>query len=214
MINMFGVFIGYLITIGFLGAVIAALCVFPPLCSHENKVAEAKKESLKKEYLYWREQDKAFKKWEAEYNASREKYWWAALIFVLLVAFSIAGLFTYADYQFEQMPWIEENYVTHQIVNLADNNEISGRISGSRRYMTGSISEITVYQYYYVTARGSWDLQKAGENITEFFPTDGEPCARWYRIHKEFWWNEETKYRCDIYIPENAMITDFIIDME
>ena len=213
---MFGVFIGYFLTIGLLAGLIAALCVFSALSTHEEKVKQAKKTELANsgQYQWSWEIRKAVEKWEEEYDKTREKYWVAALIFVIAIIFFVAGIFTYADYQFEQMSWEEVNYVTHQIVNLADNSEINGRISGSRRYTSGYIGEITVYQYYYVTARGSWDLQKSNEATTEFFPTDGQPCAKWYRIHKKFWWNEETKYRCDIYIPKDAMITDFIIDME
>lgn len=211
---MFANFIGWLLTIGLMNGLIASLCLFAPLSAYESKVKKAKYEELNQKYHWSWDLREAYKAWEEKYDASRTKYWYLVLVLVIIIAFATAGVLTYADYQFEKTPWTEENYVTHQIINLADNNEVSGRISGSRRYMTGSVGEITVYQYYYVTARGSWDLQKAGEKTTEFFPTDGEPCAKWYRIHKKFWWNEETKYRCDIYIPENAMITDFIIDME
>lgn len=211
---MIGNFIGWLFTVGLMNGLIVSLCVFTPLSCYEGKVKKAKYKEIEPKHRWRCDIRQEYEQWEEQYDAKREKYWIMAIVFVLIVAIGTAGILTYADYMFEQTPWTEENYVTHKIINLADNSEISGRVSGTRRTMNGYIGEITTYQYYYVTARGSWDLQKTGEKITEFFPTDGEPCARWYRIHKEFWWNEETKYRCDIYIPEDAMITDFVIDME
>ena len=211
---MFGNFIGWLLTIGLVNGLIAAMCLFFPLSSHEEKVKKEKYAEIASRHRWRCDIKEEYEQWEKQYDAKREKYWIIALILVLVIVVGTASIFTYADYMFEQTPWTEENYVTHKIVNLADNNEISGRISGTRRHTSGYIGEITTYQYYYVTARGSWDLQKAGEKTTEFFPTSEEPCAKWYRIHKKFWWNEETKYRCDIYIPEDAMITDFVIDME
>lgn len=211
---MIGNFIGWLFTVGLLNGLIAAMCVFTPLSSHEDKVKKAKYAEIAPKHRWRCDAKEEYEQWEEKYDAKREKYWRAALALVLAIMIGTAGILTYADYMFEKTPWTEENYVTHKIINLADNSEIAGRISGTRRHTSGYIGEITTYQYYYVTTRGSWDLQKANENITEFFPTDGEPCARWYRIHKEFWWNEDTKYRCDIYIPEDAMITDFVIDME
>lgn len=211
---MIGNFIGWLFTVGLLNGLIASLCVFTPLSCHEDKVKKAKYKEIEPKHRWRCDVREEYEEWEKQYDAKRGKYWIMAIAFVLIVAIGTASILTYADYMFEQTPWTEENYVTHKIINLADNSEISGRVSGTRRTMNGYVGEIITYQYYYVTARGSWDLQKASEKITEFFPTDGQPCARWYRIHKKFWWNEETKYRCDIYIPEDAMITDFIIDME
>lgn len=211
---MIGNFIGWLLTVGLMIGLIVALILLTSLSTYEDKVKKTKYKEFESKHRWWSEARTEFEKWEEQYDRERNKYWCAAIVFILVVAIASAGILTYADYQFEKTPWTETNYVTHKIINIADNSEIAGRISGTRRHASGYIGEITVYQYYYVTARGSWDLQKASEKITEFFPTDGEPCARWYRIEKEFWWNKETKYRCDIYIPEDAMITDFVIDME
>ena len=113
----------------------------------------------------------------------------------------------------ETAEWDEPvNYVTHTIVNLADNNEIEGRIRG--RYVRGYIGETTTYHYYYKQYDGGLKLQKAGEKNTTIYYTDTEPRAEWYRQTRRFWGQEETKYYCKIYIPEGSMTTEFEIDME
>lgn len=211
---MFGNFIGWLFTIGLLNGLIAALCLFIPLSSHEEKVKKAKYAEIEPKHRWRLDAKEEYEQWEKEYDAKRAKYWNAALVLILVIVVATAGVLTYADYMFEQAPWTEENYVTHQIINIADNSEINGAIYGSRRYVRGYIGEDTIYHYYYKNARGGWDLQKVNEENACLFLTDGEPVAKWYRIHKEFWWNEATKYRCDIYIPEGTITTEFVIDME
>lgn len=113
----------------------------------------------------------------------------------------------------EEMEWGEPvKYVSHEIINLADNNEIEGKISG--RYVHGYIGEKTTYHYYYKTYDGGMDLQKAGADTTKIYFTDGTPHADWYKSERTYWWNTETKYYCKIYIPEGSMTTEFTIDME
>lgn len=211
---MIGNFIGWLFTVGLLNGLIAALCLFTPLSCHEDKIKKVKYAEIESKHRWRCDANEEYKEWEKKYDASREKYWIMALILILVIVIATASILTYADYMFAKTPWTEENYVTHQIINIADNGEISGSISGSRRYVRGYISENTIYHYYYKNARGGWDLQKVSEKNACLFPTDGEPIAKWYRIHKKFWWNEDTEYRCDIYIPEGTITTEFVIDME
>lgn len=113
----------------------------------------------------------------------------------------------------DTVEWGEsECYVTHEIINLADNNEINGRIRG--RYVRGYIGEETTYHYYYERYDGGMDLQKANAKNTIIYYTDGEPHADWYRKSRTYWWNTEYEYSCKIYIPEGTMTTEFTIDME
>lgn len=113
----------------------------------------------------------------------------------------------------EEMEWGEPvKYVSHEIVNLADNNEIEGKFSG--RYVRGYIGEKTTYHYYYKTYDGGMDLQKASADITKIYFTNDTPHADWYKSERTYWWNTETKYFCKIYIPEGSMTTEFVIDME
>jgi hypothetical protein len=113
----------------------------------------------------------------------------------------------------DTVEWGEpECYVTHEIINLADNNEINGRIHG--RYVRGYIGEETTYHYYYERYDGGMDLQKANAKNTIIYYTDDEPHADWYRKSRTYWWNTEYEYSCKIYIPEGTMTTEFTIDME
>lgn len=105
-----------------------------------------------------------------------------------------------------------ENYVTHEIVNLTDNNEIEGRVRG--RYVHGYIGEKTTYHYYFKRYDGGMELQKANEDNATIYFTDGEPRAEWYRRTRTFWYHNDTEYMCKIYIPEGSMTTEFEIDME
>ena len=211
---MVGTFIGWLFTVGLMLGLIVALFLLLILSSYEEKVKKAKYAEIADKYRWRIDIKNEYEQWEKEYDAKRAKYWNAALAFILIVMVATAGIFTYADYMFEKTPWVEENYVNHKIINIADNSEINGSISGSRRYVKGYISEDTIYHYYYTNARGGWDLQKVSEKNACLFPTDGEPIAKWYRIHKKFWWNEDTKYRCDIYVPEGTITTEFVVDMK
>lgn len=113
----------------------------------------------------------------------------------------------------DTVEWGEpECYVTHEIINLADNNEINGRFHG--RYVRGYIGEETMYHYYYERSDGGMDLQKASAKNTIIYYTDGEPHADWYRKSRTYWWHTEYEYSCKIYIPEGTMTTEFTIDME
>ena len=137
------------------------------------------------------------------------------LIIIIWIIISIFfGLMTgIPTTMIEEMEWGEPvKYVSHEIVNLADNNEIEGKITG--RYVRGYIGEKTTYHYYYKTYDGGMDLQKAGADTTKIYFTDGTPRADWYKSERTYWWNTETKYSCKIYIPEGSMTTEFVIDMK
>ena len=113
----------------------------------------------------------------------------------------------------EEAEWGEPvKYVSHEMINLADNNEIEGKFSG--RYVRGYIGEKTTYHYYFKTHDGGMELQKASSDNTKIYFTDEKPHADWYKSERTYWWNTETKYYCKIYIPEGSMTTEFAIDME
>ena len=137
------------------------------------------------------------------------------LIVTILVVLGLGVYWGFPEEAIDTAEWSEPyNYITHQIVNLSDNNEINGRISGSRHYVRGYIGEETIYHYYYQQYDGGFKLQKASEKNTAIYFTDGEPRAEWYSQTRTFWWKNETKYFCKIYIPEGSMTTEFEIDME
>ena len=160
--------------------------------------------------------DKLFTAIYGKDNDKGEELW--NMIFFVCCAMAIIVLLGASFYSglpqvfIEAAKWEEPyNYVTHEIINLADNNEIEGHIRG--RYVRGYIGETTTYHCYYKQNDGGMKLQQAGEKTTTIYYTDGEPRAEWYSQTRRFWWNEETRHFCRIYIPEGTMTTEFEIDM-
>ena len=125
--------------------------------------------------------------------------------------------FMFSATQCEKQPWerAEEPYVTHTIIALTDGNEINGKFRGSRYCMSGYINEKFTYVYGYKTAAGGMKIQKAGADVaTVYFDDDTEPCAKWYRWTKKFWWCEHEKTTCDIYVPTDSLEASITIDLE
>lgn len=105
----------------------------------------------------------------------------------------------------------EKPYVTHEIMALADNNMMSGRI-----YMrSGYIDEAHHYLYGYKNHQGGMKTQKVkADNAVVFFTDDVNPCAKWYKETKNFWYMNYEKYTCDIYLPTDALVADYKIDLQ
>lgn len=135
----------------------------------------------------------------------------------MLICCFLTGLLIFTSVKCEKQPWerAEEPYVTHTIIALTDGNEIDGRFRGSRYCMSGYINEKFTYVYGYKTVGGGMKIQKAGADAaTVYFNDDIEPCAKWYRWTKKFWWCEQEKTTCDIYVPTDSMEASITIDLE
>lgn len=116
----------------------------------------------------------------------------------------------------DQMSWQREDpYVTHSLIALSDGNEINGRIRGSKYSMSGYINEKFTYVYGYKTYGGGMKIQKAGADTTVvYFRDDIDPCAKWYKETKKYWWAEDERYTCDIFIPTDSLEAKITIDLE
>lgn len=140
------------------------------------------------------------------------------LIGVLLCVVSLSCLHVayYANNQFDKQPWSRTDpYVTHTIVALQDGNEVNGSFSGKRYGISVYINEEFMYVYGYKTYNGGMKIQKVSEKYaTVFFDDNIAPCAKWYKETKKFWWLEDTKYTCDIFIPTGSLQTEIVIDMQ
>jgi hypothetical protein len=130
------------------------------------------------------------------------------IVLMILVAF--------ASTKCEKQPWHRDDpYITHTVIALQDGNEINGRIRGSRYCMSGYINEKFTYVYGYKTAGGGMKIQKAGEDTTTvYFRDDIEPCAKWYEETRKFWFVEETRYTCDIFVPTDSLDARITIDLQ
>jgi hypothetical protein len=81
--------------------------------------------------------------------------------------------------------------------------------------MSGYINEKFTYVYGYKTVGGGMKIQKAGEDTTTvYFRDDIEPCAKWYEETRKFWFVEETRYTCDIFVPTDSLETSITIDLK
>lgn len=136
---------------------------------------------------------------------------------VTLISTLLFASFLVSIERCEKQPWerAEEPYVTHTIIALTDGNEIDGKFRGSRYCMSGYINEKFTYVYGYKTASGGMKIQKAGADAaTVYFNDDIEPCAKWYRWTRKFWWCEQEKTTCDIYVPTDSLEANITIDLE
>lgn len=135
---------------------------------------------------------------------------------MLIVALLMFGLEIYASAKCSDQPWQREDpYVVHTVMALADGNEVNGRFSRRRYCMSGYINEKYTYVYGYRTAGGGMKIQKAGEDTTVvYFRDDTSPCAKWYEETKTFWWEKQTRYTCDIYVPTDSLQAGITIDLQ
>lgn len=135
----------------------------------------------------------------------------------MLACFFLTGLLIFSAVKCEKQPWVqaEEPYVTHTIIALSDGNEINGKFRGSRYCMSGYINEKFTYVYGYKTAGGGMKIQKAGADVaTVYFNDDIEPCAKWYRWTKKFWFLEQEMTTCNIYVPTDSLEANITIDLK
>ena len=156
-------------------------------------------------YAIWRLIDSWFADWDDVMS-------WVNTI-VITIALCVGMYSGIPTAMIDTVEWSEpECYVTHEIVNLADNNEVQGCVRG--RYVRGYIGEETMYHYYYERSDGGMDLQKVNAKNAIIYYTDDEPHVDWYRQERTYWWYTKYQYSCKIYIPEGSMTTEFTIDME
>lgn len=136
------------------------------------------------------------------------------ILFVLItIMFFVYG---HVSNKCEKQPWVREDpYVTHTVMALQDGNEINGKIGGSRYCMSGYINEKFTYVYGYKTVGGGMKIQKAGEETTTvYFRDDITPCAKWYEETRSYWFVEETRYTCDIFVPTDSLEANITIDLK
>jgi len=102
-------------------------------------------------------------------------------------------------------------YVTHEIMALADGHAINGRIYMRRGY----INEIHQYTYGYKTEKGGMKTQQVNTDAAiVYFNDNVNPHAEWYKETKSFWYLNWEKYTCDIYLPNDALVADYTIDLQ
>lgn len=136
-------------------------------------------------------------------------------IFGISFAALIIGvfLFFYPLIDIQKSPYErpDKPYVTHEIMCLADNNMLSGRI-----YLrSGYINENHHYLYGYKTASGGMKTQKVrADTAVVYFNDDVNPSAKWYEETRRLWFLTDTRITCDIYVPTDSLAADYTIDLQ
>ena len=132
------------------------------------------------------------------------------------LAFVCIWFLAEASSQIQKTPWVRPDpYVTHTIVALQDGNEVNGKIRGSRYSMSGYINEEFMYVYGYKTIGNGMKIQKvSAKNATIFFDDNVIPNAKWYKETRKYWWLDEERYTCDIFIPTDSLQAELVIDLQ
>lgn len=129
---------------------------------------------------------------------------------VLIIGFFLC---LYPACRIEKTPYErpDKPYVTHEIMCLADNNMLSGRI-----YLrSGYINENHHYLYGYKTASGGMKTQKVrADTAVVYFNDDVNPSAKWYEETRRLWFLTDTRITCDIYVPTDSLAADYTIDLQ
>ena len=122
-------------------------------------------------------------------------------------------LFFYPLHKAEELNFerLDTPYVTHEIMALADGHAINGRIYMRRGY----INEVHQYTYGYKTEKGGMKTQQVNTDAAiVYFDDSLKPCAEWYKETKSFWYVNYERYTCDIYLPSDALVADYTIDLK
>jgi hypothetical protein len=128
---------------------------------------------------------------------------------IIVLGCILLGMFIFANTRCSKQVWEREDpYATHTIVALSDGNEIEGKFRGSR-------NEKFMYVYGYKTYSGGMKIQKvSADNAVVYFRDDIDPCAKWYKETRSFWWCTQTRHTCDIFVPSNSLQAGITIDLQ
>ncbi len=134
------------------------------------------------------------------------------LVFIIATFLASCFMFVYPQIKIDEIEFERpEPYVTHELIALADKHSINGRIHLRR----GIVNEVYQYTYAYKLPNGGMKTQRADNDITiVYFTDDIPPCAKWYKETREFWYYKQSKYVCEIFIPTDALVADYSIDLQ
>lgn len=101
-------------------------------------------------------------------------------------------------------------YVVHEIVSLNDNFQVHGKFGR----ISGSIDEDLYYTYGYKTPSGGIKTQNVACRNAEVFLSDNtKPKTEWYHNRCKFWFVYGDDFPvCKIYLPTDAVISEYLID--
>ena len=106
--------------------------------------------------------------------------------------------------------WTSTQTATEYIVALQDESLINGKF-----YLrSGSINQKDYYKYLVKLKSGGYKANQIPANQTTIYITDNNFRVEWYERERGLGLSNETEKFWYIYIPENAIIYDFNIDLQ
>ncbi len=148
--------------------------------------------------------------------------WIVAIITV--IAFIVTGVMYLNNIEKKcEVPDVSTTRTT--VICAKDNSSITGSISGNILHFHGSVSEESVYQYYYQLEDGGIKLGTIpAESTTIYFVEAGEEAYLETVITTKYWMNNnnspatrchetsETTYK--LYVPEGSIVNVYEFDAE
>ena len=106
--------------------------------------------------------------------------------------------------------WTSTQTATEYIVALQDESLINGKF-----YLrSGSINQKDYYKYLVKLKSGGYKANQIPANQTTIYITDNNFRVEWYERERGLGLSNKTEKFWYIYIPENAIIDDFNIDLQ
>ena len=106
--------------------------------------------------------------------------------------------------------WTSTQTATEYIVALQDESLINGKF-----YLrSGSINQKDYYKYLVKLKSGGYKVNQIPANQTTIYITDNNFRVEWYERERGLGLSNKTEKFWYIYIPENAIIYDFNIDLQ
>lgn len=106
--------------------------------------------------------------------------------------------------------WTSTQITTEYIVALQDDNSING----SFYLRSGSINQKDYYKYLVKLKSGGYKANQIPANQTIIYITDNNFRVEWYERERGLGFSQEIEKFWYIYIPENAIVYDFNIDLQ
>lgn len=154
--------------------------------------------------------DETFGKKEDKNKNSKYASVWALICLISMIMIFFVG------YKFDTKPYTypKEPTSIEYINALSDNQEVNGRIRGSRYVIRGYFNEKLYYSYMVDVGNGGKKANKVPSDETTVYETDKNYRVEWYTGHKEFLGLKGQKTYWKIYIPVGSITDDYSIDLE
>lgn len=147
---------------------------------------------------------------------------WISIV-ITIIAFIVTRVMYLNNIEKCEVPDVSTTTCT--VICAKDNSSIAGSISGSIFYVQGSVSEKSVYKYYYQLEDGGIKQDTIpAESTTIYFVKSGEDAYLETIVTTEYYlnnnntpatrWNESSKTTYKLYVPEGSITNMYEFNAE